>query len=180
MAWRTVDVQDQRVRFVVAAHRGEKYFQELCAEFGISRPTGYEWLRRYQTAGIGEWWKRVGGRARVREKQPWRSKRGSWRCGSNGRTGVRASCKYCWRASSWCCRSSPCTGFYCAAGWYDRRIAFAPPRNASSAAPRTSCGRWTLKVQRVEARRWDRCRSWTITAVTRSRCRAPGARKQRQ
>jgi transposase InsO family protein len=52
MAWRTVDVQEQRMRFVVAAHRGEKYFQELCAEFGISRPTGYEWLRRYQAAGI--------------------------------------------------------------------------------------------------------------------------------
>jgi transposase InsO family protein len=52
MAWRTVDVQNQRVRFVVAAHRGEKYFQELRAEFGISRPTGYEWLRRYQSAGI--------------------------------------------------------------------------------------------------------------------------------
>ncbi len=38
MAWRTVDVEDQRVRFVVAASRGEKSFRELCAEFDISRP----------------------------------------------------------------------------------------------------------------------------------------------
>ena len=52
MAWRTVDVDDQRVRFVVAASRHEKSFRELCAEFAVSRPTGYEWLRRYQAAGI--------------------------------------------------------------------------------------------------------------------------------
>ncbi len=52
MAWRTVDVNDQRGRFVVAASRGEKSFRELCAEFDVSRPTGYEWLRRYQAAGI--------------------------------------------------------------------------------------------------------------------------------
>jgi transposase InsO family protein len=52
MAWRTVDVRDQRIRFVVAASRGEKSFRELCTEFDISRPTGYEWLKRYQRAGI--------------------------------------------------------------------------------------------------------------------------------
>jgi transposase InsO family protein len=52
MAWRTVDVDDQRVRFVVAASRHEKSFRELCTEFEVSRPTGYEWLRRYQAAGI--------------------------------------------------------------------------------------------------------------------------------
>jgi transposase InsO family protein len=52
MAWRTVDVDEQRVRFVVAASREEKSFRDLCAEFEISRPTGYEWLRRYRTAGI--------------------------------------------------------------------------------------------------------------------------------
>jgi transposase InsO family protein len=52
MAWRTVDVKDQRVRFVVAAKRREKSFRELCAEFGVSRPTGYDWARRYEAAGI--------------------------------------------------------------------------------------------------------------------------------
>ena len=52
MAWRTVDVDEQRVRFVIAASGREKSFRELCAEFAISRPTGYEWLRRYQAAGI--------------------------------------------------------------------------------------------------------------------------------
>ena len=52
MAWKTVDVKEQRVRFVVRAIQGESYFQDLCKEFGISRPTGYEWLRRYQVGGI--------------------------------------------------------------------------------------------------------------------------------
>jgi transposase InsO family protein len=40
------------MEFVVAAHRKEKNFQSLCAEFAISRPTGYRWLRRYQSEGV--------------------------------------------------------------------------------------------------------------------------------
>jgi transposase InsO family protein len=52
MAWKTVDVKEQRVRFVVRAIQGKSYFQDLCDELGISRPTGYEWLRRYQVGGI--------------------------------------------------------------------------------------------------------------------------------
>src|SRR5579872_2721744 len=52
MAWRTVGVREQRMEFVVAAHRKEKSFQGLCEEFGISRPTGYRWLRRYQNEGV--------------------------------------------------------------------------------------------------------------------------------
>jgi transposase InsO family protein len=52
MAWRTTNVQEQRVEFVVAANRREKSITQLCAEFGISRPTGYSWLKRYQAHGI--------------------------------------------------------------------------------------------------------------------------------
>ena len=47
-----MDIQEQRVRFVVAAARGTQRFSSLCAEFGISRPTGYLWLRRYQELGV--------------------------------------------------------------------------------------------------------------------------------
>jgi len=36
MAWKTMDIQEQRVRFVVAAAGGTKRFSTLCAEFGIS------------------------------------------------------------------------------------------------------------------------------------------------
>jgi hypothetical protein len=50
MAWKTMDIQEQRVRFVVAAAGGAQGFSSLCAEFGISRPTGYLWLQRYPGA----------------------------------------------------------------------------------------------------------------------------------
>ena len=52
MPWKTMDVQEQRVRFVVAAYRREKALAELCREFGISRPVGYEWLKRYRQGGV--------------------------------------------------------------------------------------------------------------------------------
>jgi len=47
-----MDVRQQRVEFVIAAIREEKPFGELCKEFGVSRPTGYLWLRRYRTSGL--------------------------------------------------------------------------------------------------------------------------------
>ena len=47
-----MDVEDQRVRFVVLASRAERPFSVLCAEFGISRPTGYLWLGRYRQRGV--------------------------------------------------------------------------------------------------------------------------------
>jgi transposase InsO family protein len=52
MAWRSVDVEEQRIRFVVAASRGEVSVSSLCAEFGISRATGHLWLKRYRAGGI--------------------------------------------------------------------------------------------------------------------------------
>jgi transposase InsO family protein len=52
MPWRTMDVQQQRVEFVVAAKRGVQPFGTLCQEFEISRPTGYLWLRRYEQHGV--------------------------------------------------------------------------------------------------------------------------------
>jgi len=36
MPWKTMDVREQRVQFVVAAHRGEKSLSALCKEFGES------------------------------------------------------------------------------------------------------------------------------------------------
>src|SRR5258708_11964591 len=52
MAWGTVNVDERRMRFVVLAVEREKTMQQLCAEFEITRPTGYEWLRRYQRGGM--------------------------------------------------------------------------------------------------------------------------------
>jgi len=52
MAWRTMDVHEQRVQFVVAASRREQPMAVLCREFEISRPVGYEWLHRYEQGGV--------------------------------------------------------------------------------------------------------------------------------
>jgi len=52
MPWKTMDVREQRVRFVVAALRGERSMSSLCREFGISRPTGRLWIERYRAGGV--------------------------------------------------------------------------------------------------------------------------------
>lgn len=52
MAWGSVNIDEERIRFVVSASRGDRSLGQLCEEFQISRPTGYEWLRRYQAGGM--------------------------------------------------------------------------------------------------------------------------------
>ena len=51
MPFKQRELMDERIRFVVAASRGERSLAAVCREFGISRPTGYHWLRRYREAG---------------------------------------------------------------------------------------------------------------------------------
>ena len=52
MAWKTMDVHEQRVRFVVEATQKTQTFRALCAAYEISRPTGYLWLRCYRQLGV--------------------------------------------------------------------------------------------------------------------------------
>jgi len=51
MPWRNEDVMDQRVRFVLRVRSGEISMSGACREFGVTRATGYLWLRRYEEAG---------------------------------------------------------------------------------------------------------------------------------
>jgi transposase InsO family protein len=51
MPWQESSVVEERLRFVVIASRKEQRFSDLCREFGISRQTGYTWLRRYAAGG---------------------------------------------------------------------------------------------------------------------------------
>src|SRR5260370_13761263 len=48
MPWRTTSLRDQRIQFVIRAQGRREALARLCREFGISRPTGYLWLRRYE------------------------------------------------------------------------------------------------------------------------------------
>jgi transposase InsO family protein len=47
MGWREVSVSEQRREFVMLASLPEANVSSLCERFGISRQTGYVWLRRF-------------------------------------------------------------------------------------------------------------------------------------
>lgn len=51
MAWRSKGVMDQRIEFVIQASQGTESLSSLCRRYGISRPTGYLWLKRYRELG---------------------------------------------------------------------------------------------------------------------------------
>ena len=51
MPWKECHVMDERLRFVARLLEGEK-MAPLCAEFGISRKTGYKIYERYQDCGV--------------------------------------------------------------------------------------------------------------------------------
>lgn len=51
MPWLETDVRDQRIQFVVTVRRGTVTVKDACRAFGISRTTGYKWLRREAAAG---------------------------------------------------------------------------------------------------------------------------------
>src|SRR5262245_52407114 len=51
MPWKECQVMDERLRFVARLLEGEK-MTALCAEFGISRKTGYKIYDRYKDCGV--------------------------------------------------------------------------------------------------------------------------------
>jgi len=52
MPWKDVLPMEERIRFAVLAAKGDEVFADLCRQFGISRKTGYKWLKRYRKLGI--------------------------------------------------------------------------------------------------------------------------------
>lgn len=52
MAWKEVTVLSLRKEFVSLATGDDANISELCRRFGISRKTGYKWLRRFDEDGI--------------------------------------------------------------------------------------------------------------------------------
>jgi transposase InsO family protein len=45
-------VERERARFVIEAELSDLPHAELCWRYGITRPTGYEWLKRYRVEGL--------------------------------------------------------------------------------------------------------------------------------
>ena len=52
MGWRASSVMDEKLRFVFEYERDKESMKALCERFGISRETGYVWLRRYRQSGL--------------------------------------------------------------------------------------------------------------------------------
>lgn len=52
MPWRQTDPVLERTRFVLEAERSGLSISELCRWYGISRPTAYQWMRRYRAEGL--------------------------------------------------------------------------------------------------------------------------------
>jgi transposase InsO family protein len=52
MPWKSGTIMDSRLEFVRLAEAGDVSVAELCRRFGISRETGFQYLRRYREEGV--------------------------------------------------------------------------------------------------------------------------------
>lgn len=52
MSWSIAGLQGVRADFVMIASEEDACLSAACRQFGISRKTGYKWLRRYETNGL--------------------------------------------------------------------------------------------------------------------------------
>src|SRR5262245_17568732 len=64
MPWKQVRVSEERVRFAVEASKPGACMATLLRDYGVSRQTGYVWLKRYREGGaaavLEEWSRRPG------------------------------------------------------------------------------------------------------------------------
>jgi len=52
MAWEVQNMENLKQKFILLHQVGKFSMAELCRQFGISRPTGYAILKRYETDGL--------------------------------------------------------------------------------------------------------------------------------
>lgn len=52
MPWKETDRMCERVKFISSFLEEEGSFTELCEIYGVSRKTGYKWVRRYEEGGL--------------------------------------------------------------------------------------------------------------------------------
>ena len=51
MPWMETDAMNERLKFVQDALRDRFTMAEVCARYGVSRPTGYKWIGRHSEEG---------------------------------------------------------------------------------------------------------------------------------
>jgi transposase InsO family protein len=52
MPWKETSIMDERVSFIMDYQAAQWSVSELCLEYGISRPTAYKYIARYEESGI--------------------------------------------------------------------------------------------------------------------------------
>lgn len=70
MPWARTDWMSERLKFIAAYLEYEVSFSDLCRDFGISRKTGYKWVRRYETDGASALTERSRARSVIRTPSP--------------------------------------------------------------------------------------------------------------
>jgi len=66
MPWARTDWMSERLKFIAMYLEYEASFSDLCLDFGISRKTGYKWVRRYEAEGAAA----LGERSRAPRDHP--------------------------------------------------------------------------------------------------------------
>ena len=82
---------EEKLRFIVEYERDEQPMRDVCAAFGISRETGYVWLRRYRAHGVEGLLALDGQRIAMATKRRRRWRRRCWSCARRTCAGDRAS-----------------------------------------------------------------------------------------
>jgi transposase InsO family protein len=52
MAWKETTSMEQKIEFITEWRTGRYHLTELCRAYGISRPTAYKYIKRYQQEGL--------------------------------------------------------------------------------------------------------------------------------
>src|SRR5665213_2664548 len=74
MPWTETKAMDERLRFVLAASEADAVMSHVCAAFGVSRQTGYLWLKRYQSDGVAGLFERSRAPLQHGRAHPWEVK----------------------------------------------------------------------------------------------------------
>ena len=107
MPWKETQVMEERLKFIAAYLEGEWTMSELCRAYGVSRPTGYEVIARYQAHGLDG----VRDRSRAAQHHPNQmapalAEQVVQARHAHPRWG-RANCGSGWRGNSLTCRGRP-------------------------------------------------------------------------
>ena len=179
MPWQELSPMDLRMRFVTEWQSGCWTMTELCADYQISRKTGYKWVDRYEASGP----RGLHDQSRRPHQSPWATAprwwTRWWRCGNGIRAGARRN-SWPWRRAAIARQPGradrPCAISSKRAGWCRRGVDADRPctwrRPCRRSPDRTTRGRRISKANFGRAMACTAIRSRCATASAGSCCGA--------